>query len=78
MDKKEKYKITNENYANYLNNGSNFYFGNAALVLYNNCTSNKSNCISDGGSFDVPTNYDFIGGDKYFTVSSYEVYQIEY
>ena len=32
LDKKEKYKITNENYANRLNNGSNFYFGNAALI----------------------------------------------
>ena len=77
LDKKEKYKITNENYANYLSNGSSFYFGNAALRLYNNCTSNKNNYACNN-RFDVPTNYDFIGGDNHFTVSSYEVYQIEY
>ena len=77
LDKKEKYKNTNENYANYLSSGSNFCFGGAALILYNNCTSNKSNQVANN-SFDVPTNYEFIGGDNYFTVSSYEVYQIEY
>ena len=77
LDKKEKYKITDENYANYLDNGSRFFFGGAALMLYNNCTSNKNNYVASH-SFAVPTNYDFIGGDNHFTVSSYEVYQIEY
>ena len=77
LDKKEKYKNTNENYANYLESGSYFCFGGAALILYNNCTSNKNNYVRNN-SFAVPTNYEFIGGDPNFTVSSYEVYQIEY
>jgi len=78
LDKKEKYKNTNENYANHLSSGSYFCFGGAALILYNNCTSNKNNYVRSNNSFAVPTNYEFIGGDPNFTVSSYEVYQIEY
>ena len=33
LDKKEKYKITNENYANYLSNESDIYFDSATLIL---------------------------------------------
>ena len=78
LDRKEKYNITYENNANCLNSGSSFWFGGAALRLYNNCTSNKSNYV-DTYSFDtVPANYAINGGERNFTVSSYEVYQIEY
>ena len=78
LDRKEKYNITNENYANRLDSGSDFYFGSAALCIYNNCTSNKSNYV-DRYSFEtVPQNFAINGGEQYFTVSSYEVYQIEY
>ena len=78
LDRKEKYNITDENYANYLSSGSNFYFGGAALRLYNNCTSNKSNYVGINSYTTVPANYAINGGEQYFTVSSYEVYQIEY
>ena len=79
LDRKEKYNITNENNANYLNSGSFFQFGGGAdLRLYNNCTSNKSNFVSNYSFTTVPANYAINGGEKYFTVSSYEVYQIEY
>ena len=78
LDRKEKYNITDENCANYLQSGSSFCFGGAALVLYNNCTSNKSNFVSNVGFNTVPANYAINGGEQYFTVSSYEVYQIEY
>ena len=78
LDRKEKYNITNENYANYLSSGSNFFFGNAALRLYNNCTSNKSNYVDNHSYTTVPANYAINGGEYNFTVSSYEVYQIEY
>ena len=43
LDRKEKYNITNENNANYLYSGSSFNFGNTALHIYKNCTSNKKN-----------------------------------
>ena len=79
LDRKEKYNITDENNANYLNSGSYFYFGGGAdLILFNNCTSNKSNYVSNVSYTTVPANYAINGGEQYFTVSSYEVYQIEY
>ena len=78
LDRKEKYNITDENNANYLNSGSIFQFGGGALRLYNNCTSNKSNYVGDHSYTTVPANYAINGGEHYFTVSSYEVYQIEY
>ena len=78
LDRKEKYNITNENCANYLESGGDFYFGSAALVLYNNCTSNKSNFVDNNSYTTVPANYAINGGERNFTVSSYEVYQIEY
>ena len=78
LDRKEKYNITNENYANRLESGSNFYFGDAALHIYNNCTSNKSNYVSNSYFTTVPANYAINGGEQCFTVLSYEVYQIEY
>ena len=79
LDRKEKYNITNENNANYLNSGSFFQFGGGAdLRLYNNCTSNKSNYVSNSSFDTVPANFAINGGEQYFTVSSYEVYQIEY
>jgi len=78
LDRKEKYNITNENYANCLGSGSSFYFGSGALHIYNNCTSNKSNYVSNSSFETVPQNYAINGGEQYFTVSSYEVYQVEY
>ena len=78
LDRKEKYNITNENNANYLDRGDSFCFGDVALRLYNNCTSNKSNYVSNSSFDKVPANYAINGGEQYFTVSSYEVYQIEY
>ena len=42
LDRKEKYNITNQENATYYNTSS-FFFGSAALRLYNNCTSNQSN-----------------------------------
>ena len=78
LDRKEKYNITNENNANYLYNGGCFYFGAAALCINNNCTSNKSNYVSNNSFETVPHNYGMNGGEQYFTVSSCEVYQLEY
>ena len=78
LDRKEKYNITDENYANYLDNGSSFYFGSAALRIYNNCTSSKDNYVANHSFTTVPQNNGINGGEQYFTVSSYEVYQLDY
>ena len=77
LDKKEKYNITNSNNATYCED-SDFYFGSAALRIYNNCTSNQNNYVSGCSFSTVPQNYGINGGEQYFTVSSYEVYQLEY
>ena len=78
LDRKEKYKITAEDYATYLESNSSFFFGSAALKIYNNCTSNQSNYVASNSFSTVPQNYGINGGEYKFTVSSYEVYQIEY
>ena len=78
LDRKEKYNVTSENYANCLSSGSGFYFGNVALCIFNNCTSNKNNSVDRVFFETVPQNYAINGGEKNFTVSSYEVYQVEY
>ena len=77
LDKKEKYNITSPQSATYFDDNS-FFIGCAALRLYNNCTSNQNNYVSNAGFSTVPQNYGINGGEQYFTVSSYEIYQIEY
>ena len=78
LDKKEKYNITDGQNAGYYSSNSHFQFGGAALRLYNNCTSNQNNYVSNSAFTTVPANYGINGGEQYFTVSSYEVYQLEY
>ena len=78
LDRKEKYKITDENYANCLSSGNSFYFGGGTLTLYNNCTSKNDNFVTNSNFESVPENYGINGGEHKFTVSSYEVYQVEY
>ena len=77
LDRKEKYIITTCKYATYYDSYY-FYFGDAALYLYNNCTSYHNNYVSDSSFKTVPANNGINGGDEYFTVSSYEVYQLKY
>ena len=78
LDKKEKYKVTNANWSIYSCNDF-FQFGGCCFRIYNNCTSVNTNYINDSKSYyDIPCNYGLTGGDNNFTISSYEVYQIEY
>ena len=77
LDKKEKYNITNSQYATYYDS-SYFYFGNAAIYINNNCTSNQYNYVDNGSFSTVPQNYGINGGEYNFTVSCYEIYQLEY
>ena len=78
LDKKEKYKVTNANCSIYSFNDY-FQFGGCCFRINNNCTSVNTNYINDSkNSYDIPCNFGLTGGDKNFTISSYEVYQIEY
>ena len=77
LDKKEKYNITGPQNATYYDDNS-FFFGSAALRLYNNCTSNQNNYVANNAFSTVPQNCGINGGQQHFTVFSYEIYQIEY
>ena len=78
LDKKKKYKIKQpeygiQTYSTYFafGNGNDFY-------IYNNCTSNNNNYSNNNGvTYETTERYE-LNGEQYFTVSSYEVYQIEY
>ena len=78
LDKKEKYNITNENNATFLNKGNYFEFGDRALCIYNSCTTNRNNFVSKNSFQTVPKDYEINGGEHNFTVYSYEVYLLEY
>ena len=78
LDKKEKYNITDDNNVTYLDSYRCFLFGDVALLISNNCTSNKNNYLDISSFTTVSQNYDINDDEQNFTVSSYEVYQIEY
>ena len=78
LDKKKKYKIKQPKYG--IQTSSDYFaFGNGLdFCIYNNCTSNNSNFnYNNGVSYETTEKYE-LNGEYYFTVSSYEVYQIEY
>lgn len=78
LDLKEKYEgideyVGNQIYIKY----KAFSFGLDSLFIYDGCTTGNKNGLSNN-SYYLPGNYRINGGEKYFTVSNYEVYQIEY
>ena len=78
LDKKKKYKIKNPNYAiqtdsDYFAFGSTF----SDFYVYDECTSSTDNYNQNTGTYETTEKYE-LNGEQYFTVSSYEVYQIEY
>ena len=78
LDKKEKYKIIKPENAI---ETSSIYFafgGGSDLYVYNNCKSSQYNYVNGSGTYDKIENYELNGGERNFTVSRYEVYQIEY
>ena len=78
LDKKKKYNIKNPKKA-IQTNSYYFAFGESISDFYieNNCTSNNYNCNNNSGTYETTEQYE-LNGEKNFTVSSYEVYQIEY
>ena len=78
LDKKEKYKVTNSKSALW-GSESAFQFGTCRFRIDNCCTSVNSNYLNDHKTYyDLPSNYGLTGGDRNFTISSYEVYHVEY
>ena len=78
LDKREKYKVVKAKEALYC--GYDFFqFGTCCFRIYNNCTSINTNYINDNkNEYDIPSNYGLTDGENKFTISSYEVYQVEF
>jgi hypothetical protein len=77
LDKKKKYKIKKPEYGIYTSSDHFAFGGGFDFVIYNNCTSNNSSHNNNSGTYETTEQYE-LNGEYYFTVSSYEVYQIEY
>ncbi len=78
LDLKEKYESINEHSGNQIfRKLKAFSFGLDTLFVYDGCTKKNNNGLSYN-SYYLPGDYEINGGEQYFTVSSYEVYQIEY
>ena len=77
LDKKEKYKCNNSNEAIY-GRETFFQFGTCCFRINDKCTSNQTNYINDNKNYyDIPLKYELTGGEHNFTISSYEVYEID-
>ena len=79
IDKKRKYNIKQPEYAIGLDMNYYWIFGYSynAIVVYDNCTKRNDNYV-DNKTYDIPEQYELNGGEKYFTVKSFEIYHIEY
>ncbi len=78
LDKQKKYNIKNADKAIQTNSSYFAFGGGSHFYVENNCTSNTRNYNSNSGTYNTTENYELNGGEYNYTVSSYEVYQIEY
>ena len=79
INKKRKYNIKQPEHAigSVMNTSWIFGYSNNAIVVLENCTKNNGNWV-DNKTYDIPEQYELNGGELYFTVKSFEIYQIEY
>ena len=78
IDKKKKYNIKEPEHAiGFSNSYWLFGYGDNAIVCYNNCTKQNDNYVGNK-TYDIPEQYELNGGEKDFTVKSFEIYHIEY
>lgn len=54
-----------------------FGLGNNAIVLYKECTSHSENYVGDG-TYNISEPYELNGGERNFTVKSYELFHLQY
>ena len=77
LDKQKKYSIIKPEKA-IQTHPSYFAFGSGSdFLVNNNCTSNNISYNNNAGAYNTTENYE-LNGEYNYTVSSYEVYQIEY
>jgi hypothetical protein len=78
LDKQKKYNIINPKNA-IQTHPSYFAFGGGSDFYVNDkCTSYIYNYNNNSGTYNTTETYELNGGEYNYTVSSYEVYQIEY
>ena len=78
LNKQKKYNIKNPKRA-IETHVSYFAFGGGSdFFIYNQCTTYTNNYNNNIGTYNTNETYELNGGEYKFTVSSYEVYQIEY
>ena len=78
LDKKKKYNILNPEKAIQTCPSFFAFGGGSDFFVCNNCTSNSNNYNNNCGTYNTKEKYELNGGENNFTVSSYEVYQLEY
>ena len=78
LNKKKKYQILKPE--NAIDTTSSYFAfgGGSDFYIENNCTSKNNNYVNNCGTYDTTETYELNGGERNFTVSSYEVYQIDY
>ena len=77
LDKKKKYKIKNPDKAIQTSSDYFAFGGGSDFYINDKCTSYIYNYNNNTGTYETTEQYE-LNGEKNFTVSSYEVYQIEY
>ena len=78
LDKQKKYNIINPKNA-IQTHPSYFAFGGGNdFYVHDKCTSATNNYNNNSGTYNTTETYELNGGERNYTVSSYEVYQIEY
>ena len=78
LDLKSKYNCKNNNWAIYYTEEYSFFFFGNNIYIKNNCTKHTNNYLNDPDSYDIPEKHELNGGDNYFQVKSYELYEIQY
>jgi hypothetical protein len=79
IDKKKKYNIKLPEHATGFGINSWWGFGcnYNAIVIVDNCHQKNNNYV-DNETYDIPERYELNGGERYFSVKSFEIYHVEY
>ena len=79
MDKKKKYNIKQPENAIGFSENLFWLFGYSqnAIVIYENCKTRNDNYV-DNKTYDINEKYELNGGERNFTVKSFEVYHVDY
>ena len=79
IEKKKKYIIKQPEHATGYSYNCWWGFGYSynAIICQENCTKKNDNYVGNG-TYDIPEKYELNGGERNFTVKSFEIYQVEY